>query len=259
MIIRLLGAHNMESINIRPACALIDDIIALDAGGLTAGLTLQEQTGIKAILLTHYHYDHIKDIIMVGANFHDNEGTIVLYGTQTVREAIEYLFNFPGKLYKNLLEHPPENPVIKFRIIEPLKEFEILGYKILPVPVKHSVPTVGFYITSPAGKKLFYTGDTGPGLNDCWRLISPDLLIIENTVSDSYIHQNHELHHLSPSLLKTELRAFYKIKGYLPTVITTHMFPNREEEIERTLGLKEMSAELNTTIMLGYEGLEITI
>jgi len=37
------------------------------------------------------------------------------------------------------------------------------------------------------------------------------------------------------------------------------MFPSREEEMERALGLKEMSAELNTTTLLGYEGLEITI
>ncbi|MDD5190657.1 MAG: MBL fold metallo-hydrolase, partial [Dehalococcoidales bacterium] len=181
MKIRLIGAHNMESINIRPACALIDDVLAIDAGGLTAGLTLQEQTRIKAILLTHHHYDHIKDVVMIGATFHDNESTITFYGTQEVKEAVEYLFNFPGKLYKNLLAHPPEDPVIKFKLIEPGKEFKLHGYKILPLAVKHSVPTVGFYITSPSGKKLFYTGDTGPGLDDCWRQVSPDLLIIENT------------------------------------------------------------------------------
>ncbi|MDD5190552.1 MAG: lactamase, partial [Dehalococcoidales bacterium] len=68
-----------------------------------------------------------------------------------------------------------------------------------------------------------------------------------------------EMHHLSPALLKAELRSFHKMKGYLPKVVTTHMFPNREEEMERALGLREISAELNTTIMLGYEGLEIIL
>ena len=62
MNIRFLGAHNSESKDVRPACLLIDNILAIDAGGLTSSLTFSEQLAIEALLVTHHHYDHIKDI-----------------------------------------------------------------------------------------------------------------------------------------------------------------------------------------------------
>jgi ribonuclease BN (tRNA processing enzyme) len=38
----------------------VDDVLALDAGGLTSSLALSEQLGLKAVLITHRHYDHVK-------------------------------------------------------------------------------------------------------------------------------------------------------------------------------------------------------
>ena len=72
MNIRFLGAHNSESKDVRPACLLIDNVLAIDAGGLTSSLTFSEQLAIKALLVTHHHYDHIKDIPMMGMTFYIN-------------------------------------------------------------------------------------------------------------------------------------------------------------------------------------------
>lgn len=66
MKVRWLGAHHSESRDTKVACLLIDDTLAVDAGALSAGLTFQEQLGIKRILITHHHYDRIKDIPMLG-------------------------------------------------------------------------------------------------------------------------------------------------------------------------------------------------
>ena len=76
MNIRFLGAHNCESQNSRCACLLIDDILAIDAGGLTSSLSFPAQQNLKAILLTHQHYDHIKDIPTIAMNFGLSEATI---------------------------------------------------------------------------------------------------------------------------------------------------------------------------------------
>ena len=186
MNIRFLGAHNSESKDLRPACLLIDNVLAIDAGGLTSSLTFSEQLAIEALLVTHHHYDHIKDIPMMGMTFYINNSKINIYSIPSVYEALEYLFEYPGKFYTNFLEHPQENPTINFTTIEPLKPFSINKYKILAVPMKHSVPSVGYQITSPEGKNFFYSGDTGNGLDDIWQHISPDLLIIEVTAADMF-------------------------------------------------------------------------
>ncbi len=125
--------------------------------------------------------------------------------------------------------------------------------------MKHSVPSVGYQITSPQGKSFFYSGDTGNGLQDCWQHISPDLLVVEVTAADEYINSAREIKHLTPALLKEEMTSFHKIKGYLPQIITVHMFPHNPEKEEIIAELKRVAAELNTTIIPGYEGMRITL
>lgn len=259
MKIRMLGAHNRESRDARVGGILINDALALDCGALTSTLTFEEQLNLKAVLITHHHYDHIKDVVMLGATFYGESRQLALYSIPSVREALEYLFAFPGKFYTNLLEKPEGKPALKFVTIELLKPFSVAGYEIMAVPVNHSVPAVGFQISKPGGKKLFYTGDTGPGLEECWRHISPDLLIIENTVLDRFIDDAREVKHLSPSLLWEELVSFKKLRGYLPHVVTTHQFPNEDQESERRAELERVARELGAAVTVGYEGLEIDL
>jgi ribonuclease BN (tRNA processing enzyme) len=259
MIIRFLGAHNIESKDVKPACLLIDDFLAIDAGGLTSSLTFQEQMAIKALLLTHHHYDHIKDIPMLGMTFYTGNSQIHIYSIQSVYKAIEYLIKYPGKFYTDFMGNPPENPTIKFTTIEPLKPFSIENYKIMAVPVKHSVPAVGYMVTSSEGKNFFYTGDTGSGLQDCWQYVSPELLIIEVTAANEYTNSVKEVHHLTPNLLKEEMISFRKTKGYLPRIITVHMFPQSPEKEDIETELREVAAELKTSITTGYEGMEATV
>lgn len=257
MKIRLLGAHLLEDRDNKLACCLIDGILAIDAGSLTANLTFKEQLGIKALLLTHHHFDHIKDVLMLGATFYNNNEQCFIYSIQAVYDALKYLFDYQGTFYTNLMEKPVGKPTLKFVPIEPLKPFYINKYDILAVHVNHSAPAVGFQITAPNGKKLFYTGDTGPGLEECWRHISPDLLIIENSASNRFVEKAKEVKHLSPSLMKEELIKFRQIKGYLPQIITTHMYPDLNEDTERDAELKQVSQELGVSIAIGYEGMEI--
>ena len=259
MKVRVLGAHNLESRDARVGGILIDGVLALDCGALTSTLTFEEQLKLKAVLITHHHYDHIKDAVMLGATFYNEGRQLRLYSTTHVREALEYLFAFPGKFYTNLLKKPEDKPALKFVTIEPLKPFRAAGYEVMAVPVTHSVPAVGFQVSAAGGKRLFYTGDTGPGLDECWRHVSPDLLIIENTASDRFIDEAREVKHLSPGLLKEELLSFRKIRGYLPRVITTHHFPRESEEAERRAELELVARELDATITVGYEGLEIDL
>jgi ribonuclease BN (tRNA processing enzyme) len=60
--IKFLGMHNAESKYTRLSSLLIDDILAVDTGSLTSELSFSEQEKIKAIIISHGHYDHIRDI-----------------------------------------------------------------------------------------------------------------------------------------------------------------------------------------------------
>ena len=254
MNIKILGAHNCESQSSKFICLLIDDVLAIDAGGLTSSLSFPAQQRLKAILLTHQHYDHIRDIPALAMNLFLQGISINIYSIQPVYDALStHLLN--KKLYPNFLEQPQEDPTIKFTVVDPLKTKQIEGYSILAIPLNHSVPTVGYQVTSSDGKVVFYTGDTGPGLSDCWQSISPQLLIAEVTASSSYDQFARESGHLTPSLLKQELISFREIKGYLPQVVVVHMSPGLEKEIG--VEIAAVAKTLNNSITLAYEGMQL--
>lgn len=256
MKIRILGAHNIESLKTSFASFLIDEVLAVDASALTANLSFAEQQKLKAILLTHQHYDHIKDVPSLGMNFFFLEKTIEIYTTKPVYESLlAHLLN--NTLYPDLTKIPLEKPALHFNMIESGKPEQIAGYSVLPIKVNHSTPTVGYQITSAHGKKVFITSDTGPGLEDCWQQISPSLLIIETTLPNKDERFALQAGHLTPTLLQKELESFRKIKGYLPQVVLVHINPLIEKVINTEISAVEKA--LRTKITLGREGMTITI
>jgi len=256
MKIQILGAHNCESQSSRFISLLIDDTLAIDAGGLTSYLSLEAQQKLRALLLTHQHYDHIRDVPAIAMNFFLLGNTINIYSTQTVYDTLSsHLLD--GELYPKFLEQPQPEPTVKFTIIKTHKLVHIDGYSILALPVNHSVPSVGYQITSPDGKIVFYTGDTGPGLAGCWQFVSPQLLITEVTAPNKYEEFAKKSGHLTPSLLKQELVSFRELKGYLPHVALVHMNPQLEKEIAGEIAA--VAQALSNPITLAYEGMLLTL
>ena len=256
MNIKVLGAHNCESQSSKLVSLLIDDVLAMDAGGLTASLPFSAQLKLKAILLTHHHYDHIRDIPVLAMNLFLRFSSINVYSTQEVYDALAtHLLN--GNIYPNFLEQPQQDPTIRFTVMEPYQTRQVEGYSIMSTKSNHSIPTVGYQVTSPDGKKVFYTGDTGPDLTDCWQYISPQLLISEVTASDRYEEFAKEKGHLTPNLLRQELITFQELKGYLPQVVVVHMSPNVEKEIEAEIAV--VAKALNHPVTLAHEGMEIIL
>ncbi|HEX78666.1 MAG TPA: MBL fold metallo-hydrolase [Dehalococcoidia bacterium] len=256
MKIGFLGAHNTESRDSRLVSLLIDDVLALDAGGLTSSLTLEQQLRLKAVLLTHCHYDHIRDIPLIAMNLFLSQAAIDVYSIPSVGDALAgCLLN--GELYNRFMESPKGKETIRFHTIEPYKEIQIEGYGVLPLPVVHSVPAVGYRVTSSDGRSIFYTGDTGPGLAHLWRFVSPQLIVIEVTAPNRYRQFGIEKCHLTPGLLKEELLGFREVKGYLPDVLTVHMNPELEAEIESELS--GVAKELGNSITLAYEGRQVDL
>lgn len=256
MNIQILGAHNCESPTTSCICLLIDDTLAVDAGGLTSNLSIPNQQKLEAILLTHQHYDHIRDIPGIALNLSLRGGSIKIYSTPEVRDTIEtHLLN--GKVYPRFQELPAAKPTIRFNAIKPYTLQNINGHEILPIPVNHFDTTVGYEISDRHGKKLFYTADTGPGLAVIWKLISPQLLIIDVTMPNVYEEFARETGHLTPNLLKNELISFREIRGYLPQVLAVHMDARLERRIKDEIS--GVGEALNITITMAREGMTLNI
>jgi ribonuclease BN (tRNA processing enzyme) len=256
MNICVLGAHNCESADSRFVCLLIDDILALDAGALTSSLSWQAQLRLKAILLTHQHYDHIRDIPAIAINHFFHNASISLFSAQSVHDALAaHMLN--DETYPNFFEFPRTSPSVIFTALEPYRLEHIEGYTVLPVPVNHGAEAFGYQVTAPDGRVLFYTGDTGAGLSGCWEHITPQLLIIEVTAPNSHQAFAAESEHLTPAMLAEELSSFRGLKSYLPEIVVVHMNPQLEAEIAAEV--TELAGQLNASITLAHEGMQIHV
>ena len=256
MNIRILGAHNGESTSSSCVSFIIDGTLAVEAGALTSRLSIQEQRKIDAVILTHHHMDHIRDIPSIALNFFRLGACIDVYSTAEVCDAIkDHLLN--KTMYPEFQNIPEKNPTVCFLEIEPYGLEWIDGHSILPVPMNHSGAAVGYQISDKQGKTVFYTGDTGPDLAECWRYISPQLLIIEVTLSNAFEDFARKTGHLTARLLEQELISFREQKGYLPEVLAIHMDAALEPEIREELAA--VAENRRASIAVAYEDMRLTI
>lgn len=252
MKIKFLGAHNLESNKTRLPSILVDDVLLLDAGGLTGSLSFEEQAKIKYIVLSHHHYDHIRDIPCLCLAFFGVK-TFSVYGAEkTLSVLSSYLLD--GTLYPDFTKRPENNPTLKLFPIKPLEPKNIGEYIITLFPANHTVESYAIFVEGD--RKLFYTGDTGPGIGRWWERVEPDLIISELTLPDRFEKTAKETGHLSPSLLYEELKAFRDKKGYAPKIALTHISPPLREEIEREIS---NLARDRFFIIMGREGLEMEV
>lgn len=256
MKIKFLGTHNAESKTSRLPSFLIDEILAVDAGSLASELTLNEQKKIEAILLSHGHYDHIRDIPAFA--FNNFNRVVDIFGTKKTLDILSSNL-LDGTIYPNFAGKTPflEKPSLKLHRIKPSEQIRVLNYKVASFPVNHPLDSVGFEITNNNGKKVFYTGDAGSGLSSLWDSISPDLLIIEVTFPNKLIKVANDSYHLCPLLFKEELNALIRVKEVMPKIIIVHLSPSFESEIKEELN--EVSNELSFPLSFVGEGETVNI
>ena len=152
MNIRFLGAHNCESQSTSCICLLIDNTLAIDAGGLTSNLSISEQEKLNAILLTHQHYDHIRDIPGIALNLFLQGANIKVFSTESVLTTIKtHLLN--GTIYPQFQNIPVTKPTVSLNVVKPYVPENIDGHEILAIPVRHFENTVGYQVSDRQGKR----------------------------------------------------------------------------------------------------------
>jgi ribonuclease BN (tRNA processing enzyme) len=257
MRVRVLGAHSQETKETRQASLLVDGVLALDAGGLTSSLSLEEQTRLGAILLTHRHYDHVRDVPFLGLNTVDCGVTLPVFGLADTLENLHSRL-MDGIIYPDLTRRPsPEAPRLRLVPVEPFKELQVLSYSVLAVPMAHSVPAIGYLVAAPDGASLFFTGDTGAGFSSAWERISPRLIVTEASLPDRLVERARTMGHLTPSLLRAELEPLQLRTGGLPPIVALHINPAYEGEVR--VGLAQVASALGASIVAAHEGMTLDV
>lgn len=256
MKIKVLGAHNAESKYTALSCLLIDGKIVVDAGSLTSKLSFGSQSKIKLILLTHGHYDHLRDIPAFA--FSNACLKTKVFGT---KETLDILSThlIDGKIYPDFSRNNPVcgTQTLEYNEIKPFDSFDYKGYKIKALPLNHIPGSVGYEIISEEGKSVFISGDTGPGLKSVWENISPDVIIIELTFPNEKEDVAKNSGHFVPKTLKNELTEFKQFKGYLPKIYVYHLTAMFEKKIKKEV--EDIEECLDIKINFAVEGDEIII
>jgi len=171
MKVRVLGCHGGELPGHRTTCFLLDGKMTVDGGAMCQALQLNELLAIDDILLTHSHFDHVKDVPLLTDYLVGTRKTpLLIHGPkETIAALASDVFN--NRTWPDFREIPTrEAPVMKMQEIEIYKHFTIQGFKIRAVPVKHPVQSVG-YILEKDGIAIAFSGDTGP-TEELWRYIN---------------------------------------------------------------------------------------
>jgi cAMP phosphodiesterase len=202
---------------------------------MASKLTLSEQAQIRHIILSHLHFDHIKELPMLADNLSEEiREPIVVAGLPEVVQGLQrHIFN--TDVYPDFFSIPtPERPVLASSVLKPGNVYSYSGVDITPILVNHTVPTMGF-IVQDHSSAFVYSGDTY-STDELWREANriPHLktVFIECSFPNSMSDLARISKHLTPALLAQELR---KLDRDDISVYAYHLKPAYKDQILREL------------------------
>ena len=162
MKVKVLGCSGSETIGHMPPGFLVNDVMMLDAGTITAALSIEAQSRITDILISHTHLDHIKSVMFLADNIIGRtKKPVNIRAIPKVIEAIrKHLMN--DIIWPDFTRIPtPKNPVLAYAPMQAGKTTNVAGLRVKAIPMNHPVPAVGFLV-SDGRSSFIYSADTGP-------------------------------------------------------------------------------------------------
>jgi 3',5'-cyclic-nucleotide phosphodiesterase len=239
--LRVIGCHGGETPRHRTSAFIVDDRIAIDAGSLTSGMELAAQCALDAVLVSHAHLDHIRDLATIADNRTQNGAPpLVVAGTkQTIGILRKHFFN--GLLWPDFTKIPNEaRPSIRYLVLKPEVVTDVAGYSVRAIMVSHTIECCAFAVECPkerGGGVIAYSGDTGP-TERLWEVLNAEPNLRAMLMEVSFPNDQQELakvsgHH-TPRTLGVEMKKYKKPKD-LPTFLY-HIKPSFQARVEREVG-----------------------
>jgi ribonuclease BN (tRNA processing enzyme) len=227
--IRVLGCHGSDVLLSHQGAShscntcgfLFDDTVLLDAGTVGSKLSLEAQTRIRHILLSHLHFDHIKGLPTLADNLSEQGGLpVVVAGLPEVVQGLhDHLFN--NEVYPDFFTIPSyDRPVFTSQQLKAGQPYRAEKFICTPIDVNHTVPTVG-YLVEDSSSAILYSGDTFV-TDELWEVGTRHPLLkavfLECSYPDGLEHLALISKHLTPKLFGKELaklsRPEIKIYAY---------------------------------------------
>ncbi|HEY4118352.1 MAG TPA: 3',5'-cyclic-nucleotide phosphodiesterase [Byssovorax sp.] len=234
MELRVIGCHGGESPRHRTSAFLVDDVLAIDAGALTSGMEIPDQAKLDAVLVSHAHLDHVRDLATLADNRCQLQcAPLIIAGTKdTLRTLRKHFFN--DRLWPDFSKIPSAGkPTIEYLELKPEKTVDIAGYRVRAVLVDHTIEAASFVIEGKSGA-IAYSGDTGP-TERMWEVLNEQPNLRALLMEVSFPNREQKLatvsgHH-TPRTLGKDLAKFRAPKD-LPTLLY-HIKPAFQAEVEK--------------------------
>jgi cAMP phosphodiesterase len=233
--VEVLGAAGGETPEEAMTAFLLSESVALDAGGLTRTMHLDAQLALEAVVVTHAHLDHVRDLAtLADARAQRRAKPLLVYGLPvTLRALALHLFN--DELWPDFTRLPsPRKPALRLVEVRPGETFRAGGLSFGCVPVHHSIDTVGV-VARTRGRAVLFSGDTGP-TERLWKVAQSlgrelKAVFVECSFPRRLARLADISGHLSPDTLAVELQKLGPALGRIP-IFTYHMKPGFSAEIE---------------------------
>jgi cAMP phosphodiesterase len=232
--LRIIGCHGGETPKHRTSAFVVDDRVAIDAGSLTSGMELKAQCSLEAVLVSHAHLDHVRDLATIADNRSQNgSAPLTIAGTKQTIEILKKHF-FNNLLWPDFSRIPSlRHPAVRYLVLQPEKTVKIAGYQVCAIPVSHTIECCAFTIRGKDGS-LAYSGDTGP-TERLWEVLNAtdDLkaLLMEVSFPNQEARLARVSGHHTPETLGKDLRKLSR-SAELPTLLY-HIKPSYQREVER--------------------------
>ncbi len=240
MKIRVLGCHGSVSPDHKGSSFMWGDKLAVDAGSVASGLTLDEQLAVEDIILTGASLDHVAELGVFADNvFGRRKTAITVHCTQATADALKKgLFN--GVMWPDFTSLPSASqPTLRLKTHAPGKKFNIAELEITLVANKHPGDSVGVILKGDAGI-ICWSGDTGP-TQALWENINKlkdvRALFVECTYPNSMQKLADVSGHLTPQTMVAELKKL-TTTGF--PVFAYHLKPPTYAETRKELRALKM-------------------
>lgn len=187
---------------------LVNDHVAIDAGSLGFYRNPAEQAAVRHVFLSHSHLDHWASLPTFLVNVVGmGNGPVHLYASEDVLTCLrEDVFN--TRVWPNFLTMTHEGrPFVVPHTIGGGQAMTVEGLRITPVPVNHTVPTLGF-ILEDATSAIVIASDTA-ATTEIWQRANATAnlkaIFLEATVPDELARLADVAKHLTPATFVSEM------------------------------------------------------
>lgn len=209
---------------------LLNDTLAIDAGGIGFLTPVAAQQRIQHVLLSHGHADHVASLPIFLDNVYKPvaECPSIYASAATLQSLRRDVFN--EHIWPDLIRlSGKETPFLKMIEMVEGKTIEFGELRVTPVALNHVTPTLGFVIEDPQSA-VALVSDTAP-TDEIWRVLNQTAnlraVFLEASFPNSMQWLADAAMHLTPATFASEARKL----NHPTRLVAIHLKPAFHEQI----------------------------